>query len=163
MISERQHIEAPPEVDCVPLPPSYEEANGVYASHSSYTSTEKASYFLAEVSIDCSQLFVCLPCSWRSSHSCKGLLPSFNWHEVLVLAGCASIWSWIWSRAKFIGWWLCCYPKGMSIALCNESLNIWGFQCFRKVWFSVLKLSNLCLFTEPKIFWEDLGCICHDI
>ncbi|GMJ05623.1 SH3 domain-containing protein 2 [Hibiscus trionum] len=52
MISERQRIEAPPApsvVDNMPPPPSYEEANGVYASQTPSESTDAMGYFLGEV------------------------------------------------------------------------------------------------------------------
>ncbi|KAL1324227.1 hypothetical protein HN51_034391 [Arachis hypogaea] len=54
MISERHRIEAAPapapSVDeSMPPPPSYEEANGVYASQASNGSTDSMGYFLGEV------------------------------------------------------------------------------------------------------------------
>lgn len=52
MVSERQRIEAPStpsSADTMPPPPSYEEANGVFASHMHETSTDNMGYFLGEV------------------------------------------------------------------------------------------------------------------
>ena len=53
MVSERQRIEAPTtpsSTDNMPPPPSYEEANGVFASsHMHATPTDSMSYFLGEV------------------------------------------------------------------------------------------------------------------
>ncbi|KAI8531988.1 hypothetical protein RHMOL_Rhmol11G0178000 [Rhododendron molle] len=51
MISERQRIEAPlsPIMDSMPLPPSYEEVNGVFASPTPNGSTDSMGYFLGEV------------------------------------------------------------------------------------------------------------------
>lgn len=51
MMSERQRIEAPPSphLDNTCAPPSYEEANGIYASHMQNGSADKMSYFLGEV------------------------------------------------------------------------------------------------------------------
>ncbi|KAI9123503.1 hypothetical protein K1719_004803 [Acacia pycnantha] len=52
MISERQRIEAPPTPSMdssMPPPPSYEEANGVYASQTHNGSTDSMGYFLGEV------------------------------------------------------------------------------------------------------------------
>ncbi|KAL0686901.1 hypothetical protein Bca4012_086578 [Brassica carinata] len=53
MVSERQRIEAPTtpssNADNMPPPPSYEEANGVFASHMHDTSTDSMGYFLGEV------------------------------------------------------------------------------------------------------------------
>ncbi|KAI8531994.1 hypothetical protein RHMOL_Rhmol11G0178500 [Rhododendron molle] len=51
MISERQRIEAPlsPIMDSMPLPPSYEEVNGVFASPTTNGSTDSMGYFLGEV------------------------------------------------------------------------------------------------------------------
>ncbi|KFK30100.1 hypothetical protein AALP_AA7G216900 [Arabis alpina] len=52
MVSERQRIEAPStpsSADNMPPPPSYEEANGVYASHMHDTATDAMGYFLGEV------------------------------------------------------------------------------------------------------------------
>lgn len=54
MISERQRIEAPatPSInDSMPPPPSYEEANGVYASQTHDGSTDSMGYFLGEVRV----------------------------------------------------------------------------------------------------------------
>jgi hypothetical protein len=52
MVSERQRIEAPStpsSADSMPPPPSYEEANGVFASQMHDTSTDSMGYFLGEV------------------------------------------------------------------------------------------------------------------
>ncbi|KAF8112264.1 hypothetical protein N665_0065s0047 [Sinapis alba] len=52
MVSERQRIEAPTtpsSADNMPPPPSYEEANGVFASQMHDTSTDSMGYFLGEV------------------------------------------------------------------------------------------------------------------
>ncbi|KAL1215721.1 SH3 domain-containing protein 2 [Cardamine amara subsp. amara] len=52
MASERQRIEAPStpsSTDNMPPPPSYEEANGVFASQMHDTSTDSMGYFLGEV------------------------------------------------------------------------------------------------------------------
>lgn len=52
MMSERQRIEAPssPTMEStMPPPPSYEEVNGVYASHTHNAPTDSMSYFLGEV------------------------------------------------------------------------------------------------------------------
>ncbi|CAN8327586.1 unnamed protein product [Cochlearia groenlandica] len=52
MVSERKRIEAPSthsSADNMPPPPSYEEANGVFASHMHDTSTDSMGYFLGEV------------------------------------------------------------------------------------------------------------------
>ncbi|URD84704.1 src domain protein 3 [Musa troglodytarum] len=52
MLSERQRIEAPPNPateNFVPPPPSYEEANGIFANSTVDASTETVEYFLAEV------------------------------------------------------------------------------------------------------------------
>lgn len=57
MLSERQRIEAPPSPSVgnhtntmpMPPPPSYEEVNGVYASHLNNGSTDSMGYFLGEV------------------------------------------------------------------------------------------------------------------
>lgn len=55
MISERQRIEAPPtpsvdnSMPTSPPPPSYEEANGVYAAQSHNGTTDSMGYFLGEV------------------------------------------------------------------------------------------------------------------
>lgn len=52
MVSERQRIEASPSPtseDTMPPPPSYEEVNGVFSSHSFDGSTDSMGYFLGEV------------------------------------------------------------------------------------------------------------------
>ncbi|KAJ6739143.1 SH3 DOMAIN-CONTAINING [Salix koriyanagi] len=52
MASERQRIEAPPTPSVennMPPPPSYEEINGVYASHAQNGRTDSMGYFLGEV------------------------------------------------------------------------------------------------------------------
>ncbi|ONK58819.1 uncharacterized protein A4U43_C08F70 [Asparagus officinalis] len=52
MVSERQRIEASPipvVEDPMPPPPSYEEVNGVYSSHTVDGSTDAMGYFLGEV------------------------------------------------------------------------------------------------------------------
>ena len=52
MLSERQRIEASPNPateNFVPPPPSYEEANGIFANSTVDTSTDTMEYFLAEV------------------------------------------------------------------------------------------------------------------
>lgn len=52
MLSERQRIEAAPTLtidNTMPPPPSYEEVNGVYASHTPNGQTNSTDYFIGEV------------------------------------------------------------------------------------------------------------------
>lgn len=68
MTSERHRIEAPaPTVESMPLPPSYEEVNGVSTSPMQNGSTDSMGYFLAEVSI----FYVSFPPKYKSEKSAR--------------------------------------------------------------------------------------------